>query len=60
MQLLVNIANRNPQLLVDHIGKIKQAARAHPSSICLATHIIARMGRLSQVTVLPILPTDRF
>ena len=50
MQLLVNVANGKPQLLVDHVAKVQQAARAHPSTLCLAAQVIARVGRLSQVT----------
>jgi len=42
------MAGKRPQLLVDHLSKIKQAAECHPNTLCLAAQVISSVGKLSK------------
>nr|CAD7455379.1 unnamed protein product [Timema tahoe] len=46
MQVFLNMAGTKPQLLVDHVGKIKKAAESHPNTLCLAAQVISSVGKL--------------
>nr|CAD7587522.1 unnamed protein product [Timema genevievae] len=48
MQVFLNMAGTKPQLLVDHVGKIKKAAESHPNTLCLAAQVISSVGKLSK------------
>jgi len=48
MQVFLNMAGKRPQLLVDHLSKIKQAAECHPNTLCLAAQVISSVGKLNK------------
>lgn len=49
MQVFLDMAGKRPQLLLDHVPKIKQAAESHPNTLCLAAQVISSVGKLSKV-----------
>lgn len=48
MQVFLDMAGKRPQLLLDHVPKIKQAAESHPNTLCLAAQVISSVGKLSK------------
>lgn len=50
MQVFLNLAEKRPQSLVDHIGTVKTAAVRHPTTLCLAAKVISSVGKLSKVS----------
>ncbi|KAK9501661.1 hypothetical protein O3M35_012345 [Rhynocoris fuscipes] len=48
MQVLLRLAEKRPHLLVDYVGRVKQAAETHPSTLCLAAQVITAVGKLSK------------
>lgn len=48
MQVFLNMAGKRPQLLVDHLSKIKHAAECHPNTLCLAAQVISSVGKLNK------------
>ncbi|PSN29327.1 Protein melted [Blattella germanica] len=48
MQVFLNMAGKRPQLLVDHMSKIKEAAECHPNTLCLAAQVISSVGKLNK------------
>lgn len=51
LQVFLNLAEKCPQLLIDSIPKIKNAANCHPNTLCLAAQILAAVGKLSKVSI---------
>ena len=50
MQVLLRVAEKRPHSLTDVVSKVKQAAEANPTTLCLAAQVIAAVGKLSKVT----------
>lgn len=48
LEVLLRLAEKSPQLLADCVGRVKQAAEAHPSTLCLAAQVIAAVGKLNK------------
>ncbi|KAH1009107.1 hypothetical protein HUJ04_001522 [Dendroctonus ponderosae] len=48
MQIFLNMAEKQPLLLADHVSAMKQAAQRHPQTVCLAAQIIGAVGKLSK------------
>lgn len=49
MQVFRDMAVTRPQLLVEHLQKIKNAADSHPNTLCLAAQVISSVGKLNKV-----------
>lgn len=50
LQVFLNLAEKCPQLLIDSIPKIKNAANSQPNIVCLAMQVLAAIGKLSKVS----------
>ncbi|XP_065349191.1 protein melted [Cloeon dipterum] len=48
MQVFLAMAATRPQLLVDHLQRIKDAAQSHPNTLGLAAQVISSVGKLSK------------
>lgn len=48
MKVFVNMAEKRPQLLVDHLSEIKKVVECHPNTLCLAAQVISSVGKLSK------------
>lgn len=48
IQLFLNVAEKKPQSLVDHLPSIKLCAERYPNTLCLATKVISSVGKLSK------------
>lgn len=48
MQIFLNVAEKKPQSLVDHLPRIKTCAERYPNTLCLAAKIISSIGKLSK------------
>ncbi|XP_034247759.1 protein melted isoform X2 [Thrips palmi] len=48
MKVFVNMAEKRPQLLVDHLPQIKKVVECHPNTLCLAAQVISSVGKLSK------------
>lgn len=48
LQVFLNMAEKKPALLADHVGAMKQAAQRHPQTVCLAAQVIGAVGKLSK------------
>ncbi|XP_046678270.1 protein melted [Homalodisca vitripennis] len=48
LTVLLHLANKRAQPLVDYVPKIKQAADCHPNTLCLAAQVISAVGKLSK------------
>jgi len=53
MAVFLNMAERRPQLLVDHLPAIKKAVERHPSTLSLAAQVISFVGKLNKVSQHP-------
>lgn len=49
MQVFLAMAASRPQVLVDHLQRIKEAAQSHPNTLGLAAQVISSVGKLSKV-----------
>lgn len=49
LQVFLNLAEKCPQMLIDSIPKIKNAASCYPNTLCLAAQVLAAVGKLSKV-----------
>jgi hypothetical protein len=50
MQVFLAMAATRPQVLVDHLQRIKEAAQSHPNTLGLAAQVISSVGKLSKVS----------
>lgn len=50
LQVFLNMAEKKPALLADHVNAVKQAAQRHPQTLCLAAQVIGAIGKLSKVS----------
>ncbi|CAH1397437.1 unnamed protein product [Nezara viridula] len=48
LEVLLRLAEKSPHLLADCVGRVKQAAETHPSTLCLAAQVIAAVGKLNK------------
>ncbi|KAF4523800.1 hypothetical protein B566_EDAN013358, partial [Ephemera danica] len=48
MQVFLAMAASRPQVLVDHLQRIKEAAQSHPNTLGLAAQVISSVGKLSK------------
>ncbi|XP_049810598.1 protein melted isoform X1 [Schistocerca nitens] len=48
LQVFLDMAGKRPQLLLDHVPKIKQTAESYPNTLCLAAQVISSVGKLSK------------
>ncbi|KAL0267786.1 UNVERIFIED_CONTAM: hypothetical protein PYX00_009955 [Menopon gallinae] len=48
MQIFLNMAEKRPQSLIDHLGSIKASAERHPNTLCLAAKVVSSVGKLSK------------
>ncbi|KAK6617844.1 hypothetical protein RUM43_014073 [Polyplax serrata] len=48
MQIFLNVAEKKPQSLVDHLPRIKACAERYPNTLCIAAKIISSVGKLSK------------
>lgn len=49
LQVLLQLAEKKPQLLVDCLSRVKQAAFDYPSTLCLVARVVSAVGKLSKV-----------
>ncbi|ALC44109.1 melt [Drosophila busckii] len=50
MQILLTLAQHNPQLLVPHFEQVRQAAKSNPSTVTLAAQLLTTAGMGSKET----------
>lgn len=48
MQIFLNVAEKKPQSLIDHLPRIKLCADRFPNTLCLAAKVISLVGKLSK------------
>lgn len=48
MQVFLNLAERKPSVLAEHVSIIKKTAQKHPHTVCPAAQVIAAVGKLSK------------
>ncbi|XP_031349483.1 protein melted-like isoform X2 [Photinus pyralis] len=48
LQVFLNMAQKNPALLADHVGPLKLTAQRYPHTVCLAAQVISAVGKLSK------------
>ncbi|XP_054287445.1 protein melted-like isoform X1 [Macrosteles quadrilineatus] len=48
LTVLLHLANKRAQMLVDYVPKVKQAAECHTNALCLAAQVISAVGKLSK------------
>ncbi|KAE8740818.1 hypothetical protein FOCC_FOCC013672 [Frankliniella occidentalis] len=48
MKVFVNMAEKRPQLLIDHLSEIKKVVECYPNTLCLAAQVISSVGKLSK------------
>lgn len=49
MQVLLKLADKRPDLVIDQFDRIKMAAKDSPSCVSLAAQILSTAGKLSKV-----------
>ncbi|KAF5306196.1 hypothetical protein FQR65_LT07473 [Abscondita terminalis] len=48
LQVFLNMAEKKPVLLADHVNSLKLAAHRYPHTVCLAAQVISAVGKLSK------------
>lgn len=48
LQVFLNMAQKKPALLADHVGPLKLTAQRYPHTVCLAAQVISAVGKLSK------------
>lgn len=49
LHVFLNMAEKKPTLLADHISSVKAAAQRFPHTVCVAAQVIGAVGKLSKV-----------
>lgn len=52
LQVFLNLAKNQPQLLSDYVLKIKKAAECNPNSLCIAAQVLSSVGKINKVLLL--------
>ncbi|KAK5645394.1 hypothetical protein RI129_006694 [Pyrocoelia pectoralis] len=48
LQVFLNMAEKKPALLADHVNPLKLTAQRYPHTVCLAAQVISAVGKLSK------------
>lgn len=51
MQVFLNLAKNQPQLLSDYVLKIKKAAECNPNALCIAAQVLSAVGKINKVFI---------
>jgi len=52
LQVFLNLAKNQPQLLSDYVMKIKKAAECNPNALCIAAQVLSAVGKINKVFLL--------
>lgn len=52
LQVFLNLAKNQPQLLSDYVIKIKKAAECNPNALCIAAQVLSAVGKINKVFLL--------
>ena len=52
LQVFLNLAINQPQLLSDYVPKIKKAAECNPNALCIAAQVLSAVGKINKVLIL--------
>lgn len=56
LQVFLNLAKNQPQLLSDYVLKIKKAVECNPNALCIAAQVLSAVGKINKVLLLLLLP----
>lgn len=59
LQVFLNLAKNQPQLLSDYVIKIKKAAECNPNSLCIAAQVLSSVGKINKVYCYSILKVSQ-
>ncbi|KAF5292632.1 hypothetical protein FQA39_LY13965 [Lamprigera yunnana] len=48
LQVFLNMAEKKPAVLADHVNSLKLVAQRYPHTVCLAAQVISAVGKLSK------------
>jgi hypothetical protein len=54
LQVFLNLAKNQPQLLSDYVLKIKKAAECNPNALCIAAQVLSAVGKINKVCTINI------
>lgn len=49
LQVFLNLAKNQPQLLSDYVPKIRKATECNPNALCIAVQVLSAVGKINKV-----------